>query len=151
MTIILKTVSFTCCLLFLCLCFVSCRSHGTATSSISAINSDGKEEYIRMNEATHSINDRLQGLPIIISDDLDSPTFDSERRKYNKNDFASLMIGSSTLDDLLSIVGEYPAIATSYGSCYYLELQEGDGLVIKVNNNGLIFEISQISAQSGDG
>lgn len=133
-------------LLFLCslLCFASCMRHGMKATNVTTSYQDEKEENDQMNETTPSINEKLQGLPIMLSDGLATLPVVSEQKKYSIIDFLPLKIGISTLNDLNTIVGnEYPAIATSYGAYYHFDLQEGGELQIKVNNNGVIFEINQ--------
>ena len=129
--------------LLLILCFVSCASNDIRTTIASSINCDKREGKDQMNDTLPTVIERLQNLPVLLHDGTESSSTIIEQKQYRVNDFLPLQVGISTLDDLLPVIGEYPAIVTSYGLCYNIQLEEGGELSVKVNNYGVIFEMEQ--------
>ena len=113
---------------------------------------DEKESFIpekgdsnAMNETMPSVSMNLQNFPIVFSNETDSTAFIPAQKQFSKEDFASLVEGMSTLNDLFPIIGCYPAKATSYGFLYQFNLSDGGELSIQVDNNGIIFKIYDLS------
>lgn len=71
----------------------------------------------------------------------DNSTSNSDEPLFSKEDFASLVEGKSTIDNLLPIIGDYPVWLTSYGFWYEIDLNEGNKINILVDTQGVIFDI----------
>ena len=93
-----------------------------------------------MNETMPMGEPCSQEIPLFHVDTDDSAS-NSDEPLFSKEDFASLVEGKSTIDDLLPIIGDYPVWLTSYGFWYEFSLIEGNKLSILVDIHGVIIDI----------
>ena len=119
--------------------------HMSLTINNQSKSFDAKNEdktSIKNNNTISPLMKELQGKPVRISDHINKTSNTEMQKQFMKEDFAALEVGKSTIDDLLLIIENYPAMATSYGSLYQIELETGEKLSICLDNNGIITRIT---------
>lgn len=133
----IQIMTFVCFLILFCLAL----SISVLQGNKEALSGTKEETNIMMNETMPIEDSCSQEIPIIFSVDTDGSAGNSAQRLFSEEDFASLVEGKSTLDDLLPIIGDYPVWAISYGFLYEIDLIEGNHLNIVVDPTGVIIDI----------